>query len=132
MGLRDQIQKKIDNKQQELSDLENRIREVKSYIQALQETIKMVPREQGDMFQTQDTARITVLRHGSTLSQAREAILKAAKPLYITEILSAIGKSDTKDNRISLSGSLAAYVRKGEIFTRPKPNTFGLKELAFS
>lgn len=30
---------------------------------------------------------------------------------------------------ISLASSLAAYVRKGEIFTRPAPNTFGLVEL---
>jgi hypothetical protein len=35
-------------------------------------------------------------------------------------------------NRSALSGSIAAYVRKGEIFTRPAPNTFGLLELGNS
>ena len=30
---------------------------------------------------------------------------------------------------MSLASSLAAYVRRGEIFSRPAPNTFGLLEL---
>jgi hypothetical protein len=129
MGLREQIQKKIDAKEQELNDLQNQIREGRAYIQGLQETLKIVGREQQDTFEASDRTKVAVLRHGSLLSHAREAILKAGKPLHITSILKAIGKPDDKHNRISLSGSLAAYVRKGEIFTRPEPNTFGLKEM---
>ena len=40
-----------------------------------------------------------------------------------------MGKKVTRDTKASLAGSLAAYVRKGEIFTRPAPNTYGLVEL---
>jgi hypothetical protein len=33
-----------------------------------------------------------------------------------------------KSTRAAVAGSLSAYVRNGEIFTRPAPNTFGLIE----
>jgi hypothetical protein len=49
--------------------------------------------------------------------------------MQINEILRAIGRTADKKNRLSLSGSLAHYVRAEEIFTRPAPNTFGLIEL---
>jgi hypothetical protein len=54
---------------------------------------------------------------------------KAGKPLHITDILKGIGKTTSKKDRVSLSGSLGWYVRRNEIFTRPAPNTFGLKEM---
>lgn len=60
------------------------------------------------------------------MAKARDALLKEAKPLHIDDLLKAIGK--TKEHKASVSGSLGNYVRKNEIFTRPAPNTFGLKE----
>jgi hypothetical protein len=122
MALREEILRKIDKKQQEISTLEAQIRECNIYIGSLQDVLKMLPRE------AEEGKEIT-LRHGSLLSQAREAIRKAGKPLHITEILAAIGRQSTKQTRLALSGSLAAYVRRAEIFTRPEPNTFGLLEL---
>jgi hypothetical protein len=132
MGLREQIQREIDSKETELGNLENQLREGRAYIQGLQKTLRLIGREQQDAFQIGEQTKVTILRHGSLLSQAREAILKAGRPLHITNILKAIGKPDDKQSRISLSGSLAAYVRKGEIFTRPEPNTFGLIEMGKS
>jgi hypothetical protein len=78
---------------------------------------------------TTKAAAEQALRPGSAVAKAREAILKAGKPLHITEILKAIGRPVDKGNRVSLSGSLSGYVKRGEIFTRPAPNTFGLAEL---
>ena len=52
----------------------------------------------------------------------------SGKPLHISDLLVALGKETDHDNRAALSGSLSAYVRKHEIFTRPAPNTFGLVE----
>ena len=66
------------------------------------------------------------LRPGSGAYRAKQAILKAGHPLHIGDILQAIGKANNKANRISLSGSLAAYVRKGEQFTKTGPNIFGV------
>lgn len=48
--------------------------------------------------------------------------------LHIEELVKAIGKEPTRDNRVSLSGSLNSYVKKCQIFTKPAPNTFGLLE----
>jgi hypothetical protein len=71
----------------------------------------------------------SVLRPGSAVSQARDVILTKGKPAHISEILEALGKEATREGRASLTSSLAAYVRREEIFTRPAPNTFGLIEL---
>ena len=49
--------------------------------------------------------------------------------MHIIDLLRAIGKPTDKNNRISLSGSLAAYVRSGSIFERTAPNTFGIKDM---
>jgi hypothetical protein len=48
--------------------------------------------------------------------------------MHVTDLLKEMGKDATKSNRTSLSGSLGFYVRQEEIFTRPAPNTFGLRE----
>src|ERR1700733_7401566 len=104
MGLREEIQRKIEKKQQEVRSLEDQIRDYNIYITSLQDVLKMIPREA-------EEGKEIVLRHGSLLSQARDAIRKAGKPLHVTELLEAIGKPTAKKNRLALSGSLAAYVR---------------------
>ena len=119
MNTRDQFQKLIDRKQQEINDLEIQIEKARAYMQALQDSMKFLPKENG---QTQ-----VLLRPGSALAKAQEVLRKAGKPLHISEILKAL--SEKPDKRVSLSGSLSAYVRNGQIFTRPAPNTFGLKEM---
>lgn len=77
-----------------------------------------------------DTRGADALRSGSDMAKTRDAIRAAGKSLHIAEILAAIGKENTKKNRVSLAGSLAGYVRKGVIFNKSAPNTFGLVELA--
>ena len=63
------------------------------------------------------------------MAQAREIILARHQPVHISDLLQALGKEANRENRASVTSSLAAYVRRGEIFTRPAPNTFGLIEL---
>jgi hypothetical protein len=120
MALRDDIARRIEKKQEEISSLEMQIREARSYLQALEDMVKLLPREG-----VNEEAE-TVLRPNSTIGKAREAILAAGRPLHIQDILSAVGKPSTREARAALSGSLASYVRRKEIFTRPAPNTFGL------
>lgn len=122
MNTRDQFQKLLDRKQQELKDLELQIEKVRAYIQAIQDSMKFLPKQNG---QTQ-----VILRPGSALARAQEILRNAAKPLHISEILKAL--NEKPDKRVSLSGSLSAYVRNGQIFTRPAPNTFGLIEMTDS
>ena len=63
------------------------------------------------------------------MAQAREIILERGEPVHLDELLNAMGRDVTRESRASLVGSIAAYVRKDDIFTRPAPNTFGLIEL---
>jgi hypothetical protein len=125
MAFRDDLLRRIEKKQEEIFSLESQLREAKSYLQALEDTVKMMPREGLNEGQAD-----TLLRPGSTIARARDAIIAAGRPLHIQEILSAVGRPSTKEARAALSGSLASYVRRNEIFSRPAPNTFGLIELA--
>ena len=59
---------------------------------------------------------------------AYDALKKAGKPLHVNVLLPAIGRGITRADKSAISGTLAAYVRKGDVFTRPAPNTFGLAE----
>jgi len=122
MKPRDEIQKRIERKQQEILELEMQIREAKAYIQALQETVKMLPKDSEQLNPDQ------VLRPGSGVAKARDVIKAAGKPLHISEILKALNLPVDKKHRVSLGGSLSGYARRDEIFIRPLPNTFGLIE----
>jgi hypothetical protein len=126
MGLREDFQKRIDKKQQEIAELELKIKEARSYVQALLDTMKILPKQPSSI---NGTAPEFQLRPGTALAKARDAIKHAGKPLHVNELLKSVGKPIDKANKVSLSGSLAGYVRRGEIFTRPAPNTFGLLEL---
>ncbi|HEV2521532.1 MAG TPA: winged helix-turn-helix domain-containing protein [Candidatus Acidoferrales bacterium] len=121
MSVREQFQKLVDRKNQEIRDLELQIEKAKAYVQALQDSMRFLPKDNGQ--------EETALRPGTALAQAREVLRKAGKPMHISEILKAINKPVDKKNRLSLSGSLSTYVRNGQIFTRPAPNTFGLIEM---
>jgi hypothetical protein len=121
MGEREKIAERLRKKEQEIQELEEKIKESRVYIQALQDVLKIFPRESVDSE--------TALRAGSMVAQAREAILKAGRPMHVNEIVTALGRERNRASQTAVSASIAAYVRKGEIFTRPLPNTFSLKEL---
>lgn len=127
VAIRDEIQKKIERKQQEIVDLERsfelQLASANAYIQALLDLMKTLPRD------AEGSNPEQVLRQNSIMARTREAILGANGPLHITEILQALGRPVDSANKVSVAGSLANYVRKGEIFARPAPNTFGLIEL---
>jgi hypothetical protein len=125
---RKKIEDRIRKKEAEIQELEMQAREGRVYVQALQDVLKMLPKEARDTESGSESASIA-LREGSLASQARDAILKLGRPVHVSELLAEIGKEDTRENKTSLSGTLAAYVRKREIFSRPAPNRFGLVEL---
>jgi len=124
MGLRDEIQKRIERKRCEIIDLQAKIREAEIYTQALEDTIKLLPRDMTGQEISND------LRAGSRVAKAREFLRGVGSPQQVMAILQGIGEQANSANRAALSGSLSAYVRQGEIFTRPAPNVFGLTEFA--
>ena len=123
MGAIENLQKLQDKKRQEIASLEMRLREAQAYLQALQDSIKVLSREAGEPVEGEQE-----LRPGTLLAQTRDILRKAGKPLHVNELLKLLGRDLDKKTRVSLSGSLSGYVRNQQIFTRPAPNTFGLIE----
>lgn len=127
MTERDVIEGQIAKKQAEIDGLEDKVRAAKVYVAALRDVIRLLDKA-GRTDSAADESE-TKLRAGSTVAQAREIILNRGHPVHIDHLLVSMGKEVTRDTKASLAGSLAAYVRREDIFTRPAPNTFGLIEL---
>lgn len=122
MSIRRKIESNIRRKEEEIQELTDKLRAAQSYVQALQDTLKQLPKDASEY------GSETYVRAGSKVAKALEVLKKNNKPMHVLEILKALGEEETRDNRASLSGSLGAYVRDGKIFTRPGPNMFGLAE----
>lgn len=120
----DVILQQIKKKEREVSSLEKKLAEAQIYLQALKDVLKVLEKDE-----VETEAADGTIKDGSTVDQARKEILRAGRPLHLDDILKALGKNITRESKASLNGSLAAYVRKGEIFSRPKPSTYGLLEL---
>jgi hypothetical protein len=119
MNERKKIENLVRKKELETVRLEEEVKAAKSYIQALQDVLKLLPK----------VSENVVLRPGTDVARAREIILAKGRPVHVAEILEALGKQVTRENRASIASSLAAYDRKNEVFVRAAPNTFGLLEL---
>ena len=123
MSLRVELQKRIERKSAEIREHEELIRQAQAYVQGLQDTLKLIPKE--DEYGQPSTA----FRHGSNVAKARDVLRSAGKPLHISDILKAMGQTADKKHRLALAGSIASYARKDQVFKKTAPNTFGLLEL---
>lgn len=122
MGARESLLKLADKKDNEIRELKLQLAQAEAYLQAIQDSIKVLPKE------SLDAKMEPELRFGTLLAQARDVLKAEGKPMHVNEILHKMGKTTDKSNRISLSGSLAAYVRKKTIFKKTGPNIFTLVE----
>jgi hypothetical protein len=131
MDLRTDIFKRIERKQAENREWMLKIRENNAYVQGLQDTLRVLSKDssQSPAVSAAPAAADRALRHGTALAKTREIIRSAGKPLHITEILKALGKPIDRKNRANLSGTISAYARKSQIFSKSAPNTFGLIEM---
>ena len=121
MGIRENLQRLVTKKQEEIASLELKITEARAYIQGLQDSIKLLPRDGNGIAEY-------ALREGTALAKTRDLLKTAGTPLTIVEILKGLGKPQDKSNRISLAGTLSGYARDGKVFVKTAPNTFGLIE----
>lgn len=116
----------------EISQLETQLAEKGSKLQGIDDVIKELDGLLGMLEKESDPVSPSsveiVIRRGSDGWKAREILQKVGRPLYVDDLLERMEKEVTKNNRASLAGQLGWYVRKGKIFTRPNPNTFGLAE----
>jgi hypothetical protein len=125
MALRDELLLRIEKKKKEIKQMETKIREAGIYVEALEETLSMIPQD-GD--EVAAASLPTALREGTNIAKAREALQRAGRPLHLVDLLKAMGKPVDKESRAALAGSLGSYARRNEIFLRAGPNTFGLIE----
>ena len=119
MDAREKLDKRIQEKREEVWQLKLKIRDAEVFIEALREALHLLPKE------TPGDLPIT-LRPGTNVDRVRLALIAKGDSMHITELLKVLGKPDDNERRAALSGSISAYVRKNHIFTRPAPNTFGL------
>lgn len=122
MNIREQFQRLIDRKLLEIKDLEMDLEKAKTYVVALQDSMKLLPRDSSGASEAN-------LRPGTALAKTRDVLRKHGSAMHINEILKALSLPADSKHRLSLGGSLANYVRRGQIFMRPAPNTFGLLEV---
>ena len=131
------------------SELERRLKKKRAEVAALEEKITRYEDIVADWKDEISTAQITIselqslynlipsadvngaqpsFRQNSDGWLVHRLLLEAGAALYIDEILVQLGREITPDSKASLAGQLGGYVRKGQVFTRPAPNTFGLRE----
>lgn len=125
MGLTDDLARRVERKRQEIAVLEQQLMAAKAYLQAMDEALKLAERSSSPSAM-KDVSR--GLRKGSMPAKAFPVLKRAGRTMYLTALLEGMGVPVTAKNKRSLASALSAYARKGEIFTRPEPNTFGLVE----
>ncbi|HEX9751076.1 MAG TPA: HTH domain-containing protein [candidate division Zixibacteria bacterium] len=116
------IERRLKQKEEEALRLKSELDKVQSAIEAYRETLKILQKGVS-------AGNGSDIRPKSKVGRALQILRDAGKPLHVSEILRALGEDHkNKQARASLSGSLGVYVRNGQVFTRPSPNTFGLME----
>jgi len=123
MNLKLKLEKRIKEKEEEINILETQLIEAHAYLQAMYDTMRLLPKNE-EITETVSKG----VRAGSLIEQAYNALKEAGRPLQVMELLEAMGKEQSKKQRQSLVGSIGGYLRKGQIFQRVAPNTFGLIE----
>ncbi len=120
------FQKQVEKARAEVAELEQQLMAKRHFLEGLEEALKFIVRSSS----TVDEQR--PLRAGSDLAKCADILSKSGRPLYVGELLKAIGKEDTKENRLGLAGSLSQYVRAGKWFVKTGPNIFGLLSKSYT
>ena len=122
MSVRAKLEREMRRKEADIARLEAELSQAKLLLQGFQDALKFIPRDSATNGPNSNT-----FRPGTALHKAYEFIKNKGRPVRLEELLGGIGKNpEDKNARLSLAGSLGHWVRKGEIFTRPSQNTFGL------
>lgn len=124
MSLTIKLEKRIRDKEIEIQALEIALKEARAYLQAVRDVLRLSSKPSEE----KNYSNNTNIRAGSILEQVYTILNKAGQPMKIMDILKAMGKNQTTENRQSLVGSINSYARKGKLFTKTGPNTFGLIE----
>jgi chromosome segregation ATPase len=122
MSIRTEIEKKIEKKRNEITELEAQINAANSHIEGLQEALKLAPVEPGE-------AATVELRAGSDMNKVRIILQEAGKPMHMDDIRAKMADKEWTSGKVNgLAGSLSSYARQRKVFTKTASRTFGLIE----
>lgn len=124
MVYRTALARLIERKQQEIDELQRKLVAAENFLAGLQESMKLVPRDPSD------GGGDAEIREGSTVAKVRDFLKTTGKPVHIDQILEGIGRQKDKKTRASVAGSISGYARRGEVFVKTRPSTFGLIGMA--
>ena len=124
MSLRDDFLRRIQKKQAEIEGMRTNLRIEERYLEALQDAYKLLPRAGEES----NGSRATGFRKGSGVAKAYEALKRTGHTMHIKDLVEEMGLKANRANTQGLASSLRSYVLKGEVFTKPAPNTYGLIE----
>lgn len=127
LTMRKDIEKRLKKKVTEKKEIAVRIAglnaenlAVDAVIAELESILRMMPKDMDSDDDSKD------LRDGTEVYLAREVLQTEQKPLHVSVLVEKMGFESTAKRKHSIASQLASYVRRGEVFTRPAPNTFGL------
>src|SRR5882762_3238566 len=100
MHIREQFQRLVDRKQQEIRNLEVQIEKAKTYVEALQDSMRLLPKDAA-------TTSEATLRPDTILARTRDVLRATGKPMHINDLLKALGSPSDSKHKLSLGGSLA-------------------------
>ena len=121
MGVESKIEKRIEEKRQEVANLKLQLAQAEAHLNGLMEGFKLFQRTPQNGQNDE-----VVLREGGDVAKAKNFLEKHKTAFHINDILKGIGKPTDRTNRVSLSSQLGTYARKGIIFSRVGPNKYGL------
>lgn len=122
-SIKSQLEQKIDQKTQQINELRIEIAAAEEYIKATREALRLMAKDMGKIGNPGKS-----LRNGSMMDRTYKLLKKHGKQMHIKEVMDGIGEDNSAAARGRHAGAISQYVRRGEIFTRPLPNTFGLVE----
>lgn len=121
MNFKKKLERDIEKQRQKIDELNTLLIGEQAYLRAQEDMLKLLPKGPSE-----DSS--LGLRPNGDPAKVRELLKKTAAPMHINDILAKLGREVTHNSRSALSGTLGTYARKGQVFTRPAPNTFGLTE----
>lgn len=105
-------------KQTELVRLEAELAAGRAYLRFINDRIELAEQRGGNEPECSDPVIVI-----------RRLIREAGRPLYIDDILRGLDRPLNREGREEIRHLLLSWVRREEIFTRPRPGIFGLVEL---
>lgn len=124
LSLRDKLETLIKKKEIEIGEYEGKIKEAKSYIQALQDSIRLLPKYDNEGNGTREVR----IKPGSNPDKVHELLKTKGHPLHIKEIVEGIGLEYNRISRSTIRSALSPYVKNGQLFKLVSPGTIGLIE----